>query len=214
MAGEFSAVTTQTRARSGRRRWQRLALAFACGAALAAGAVFGAAAQLGVEGKNRLLRRARLPLLPISNPCWRKSASTAKSWPISGKRELSKACRNQSDSTARPRLRPGALRRPGGGPEQSEGIAVSQKELKRGAFCATRFRALKRRLPSMVKRTVPRVPAIRADSGASLEIARAAMRRHPTAQRRQPARMDRQRTSKSHRVRRRRTCGNGAAAGG
>jgi len=30
-------------------------------------------------------------------------------------------------------------RRPGGGPEQSEGIAVSPKELKRGAFYATRF---------------------------------------------------------------------------
>ncbi len=31
-------------------------------------------------------------------------------------------------------------RRPGGGPEQSEGIAVSPKELERGAFYATRSR--------------------------------------------------------------------------
>ena len=30
-------------------------------------------------------------------------------------------------------------RRPGGGPERSEGIAVSPKEIKRGAFFATRF---------------------------------------------------------------------------
>ena len=33
-------------------------------------------------------------------------------------------------------------RRPGGGPEHSEGIAVSPKELKRGAFYATRFRRI------------------------------------------------------------------------
>ena len=32
-------------------------------------------------------------------------------------------------------------RRPGGGPERSEGIAVSPKRLKRGAFDATRFMA-------------------------------------------------------------------------
>jgi hypothetical protein len=32
-------------------------------------------------------------------------------------------------------------RRPGGGPERCEGIAVSQTELKQGAFYATRFRA-------------------------------------------------------------------------
>ena len=46
-------------------------------------------------------------------------------------------------SAARPRVRSmhvHAWRRPGGGPEHSEGIAVSPKELKRGAFNATRFR--------------------------------------------------------------------------
>ena len=36
-------------------------------------------------------------------------------------------------------------RRPGGGPERSEGIAVSPKEIKRGAFFATRFNVERQR---------------------------------------------------------------------